>query len=205
MSASEPSARKSNWITWLLLAVWATVIVVALALLSLKHLAALPRPSNEALLTRALLKYRRERSRKFIVHVIYSGCSCSSGLLTHLLTRRPFPGEEELILFVGIDRAKERLIANSSFELKIVSASGLVAEFGLEAAPVMFIFDQDGNLRYAGGYYDHPAAITPLDESIQAKLMAGFPVEPLPVFGCAVSPRLQNQLNPLRLLRLDKS
>ena len=66
-------------------------------------------------------------------------------------------------------------------------AQELGFRFGLEAAPVLIVFDSAGRLRYAGGYYSHPAAITPLDERIYAQLAARAEVEPLPVFGCAVS------------------
>ena len=195
----KDSSSRKPWIAWSLLAGWAILIIVVIASLSVKHLASLPRPDNEALLSRAVLRYRRSASLDFLVHVIYSECTCSSSLLTHLLTRRPFAGTEELILFVGIDPSKQRLARNSGFEFATVTASQLLSHFGLEAAPVLLMFDSAGKLRYAAGYYDSPATVNPLDEKIHAQFLAHARIEALPIFCCAVSPRLQRSLDPIRL------
>jgi hypothetical protein len=64
---------------------------------------------------------------------------------------------------------------------------------------VLVLFDSAGKLGYAGGYYDNPAAVTPLDERIHAQFLAHSRIDELPVFGCAVSPRLQKTLDPLHL------
>jgi len=200
MSSQHKSWNQRGKLTWLLLAAWAIVLIIGIASLSVRHLAALPKPTNNPFLIRAILKYRRNPATAFLVHVIDAQCSCSSGLLTHLLTRRPFANQEELILFVGTDQAKQQLIRKSNFEYQSVSSSQLVDRFGLEAAPILLIFDRDGKLRYAGGYYDRPAAVDPLDVTIYKALSAGAPVEGLPVFGCAISPRLQKAISPLRFL-----
>jgi hypothetical protein len=191
---------KKNWIGGSLIAGWIIVTLVVLASLSLRHMASLPVPADEARLSRAILKLRRGSGNNLLVHVIYSECSCARALFTHLVTRGPFPGDEELILFVGADPKKQASARRSGFEFTAISAQELVTRFGLEAAPVLLIFDSGGRLRYAGGYYAHPAAITPLDERMHTQFTAGAKVEPLPVFGCAVSPGLQRSLDPLRLV-----
>jgi hypothetical protein len=192
--------RKRNWISGSLLAGWAIVMLVVIASLSLRHMVSLPVPDDEALLSSAVLKLRRGSGNNFLVHVIYSECSCARALFTHLILRRPFPGEEELILFVGSDSSKEVAAKRSGFEYTSVSATELVSRYGLEAAPLLLIFDSGGRLRYVGGYYSHSGTITPLDERIHAQLSAGAEIDPLPVFGCAVSPRLQKALDPLGLV-----
>jgi hypothetical protein len=194
----KDSLSRKPWIAWSLLAGWAILLIVVIASLSVKHLASLPRPNNYALLNR-VLKYRRSSSLDFLVHVIYSECTCSSRLLTHLVARRPFAGTEELILFVGVDPSKEKLARNSGFEFVTVTASELLSDFGLEAAPVLVMFDSAGKLRYAAGYYDNPATVISLDEKIHVQFLAHARIEPLPIFGCAVSPQLQRSLDPLRL------
>lgn len=100
------------------------------------------------------------------------------------------------MLFVGSNARNQALAVRAGFEFASISAQELVSRFGLEAAPVLLIFDSAGILRYAGGYYDHPATITPLDERIHTLFTANAKVETLPVFGCAVSPRLQKSLDP---------
>jgi hypothetical protein len=186
-----------DWIGKSMLAGWLVVTLVGLAALSVGHMASLPEPDDEALLRRAMLQMRRGSSGNFLVHVIYGECSCARALFAHLLARRPFPGAEEAILFVGADDKKREAAKRAGFAFTEVSAQELAVRFGLEAAPVLVVLDAAGRLRYAGGYYGHPAAVTPLDERVYAELAAGAEVKPLPVFGCAVSPRLQKSLNPL--------
>ncbi|HEY3740892.1 MAG TPA: hypothetical protein VGL53_13660, partial [Bryobacteraceae bacterium] len=183
----------------IMLAGWVIITLVGLAVLSAGHEASLPEPEDEAKLSRAILQLRRGSMGNFVVHVIYAQCSCSRALFLHLVTRHPFPDAEEVILFAGADPRKEELAKQAGFGIMTVSAAELVSRFGIEAAPVLIVFDSAGRLRYAGGYYSHPATITPLDESIYARLAAGAEVEPLPVFGCAVSVRLQKSLDPLGL------
>ena len=188
---------KKNWIGMLMLASWMVVALVGLAALSVRHMASLPKPDDEALLSRSMLQLRRTSSENFLVHVIDAECSCSRALFAHLVARRRFPGAEEAVLFVGADPKKQESAKRAGFTFTTVSAEELTFHFGLEAAPVLIVFDSAGRLRYAGGYYSHPATITPLDERIYAQLATGANVEPLPVFGCAVSSRLQKSLNPL--------
>jgi hypothetical protein len=183
-----------------MLAGWITVTLIGFAALSVGHMAPLPVPADETFLSKAMLGLRRRSRENFLVHVIYAECSCSRALFGHLVARRAFPGAEELILFVGADPGKQESAKRSGFAFATVSASELASRFGLEAAPVLIIFDSAGRLRYAGGYYAHPSTITPLDERIRAQLAVGAEVQPFPVFGCAVSPRLQRSLDPLRLL-----
>jgi hypothetical protein len=196
----SPERRPREWIGKSMLAAWIVMTIAGLAALSLQHMASLPEPGDEALLSRAMLQLRRSSTGTFLVHVIYAECSCAKALGAHLIARGPFPGAEEAILFVGADPGKEQSAKRAGFSFTRVSAEQLAPRFGLEAAPVLVVFDAAGRLRYAGGYYAHPAAITPLDEKIYAQLAAGANVEPLPVFGCAVSPRLQKSLSPLGAL-----
>jgi hypothetical protein len=195
---SNNSGRK-EWIGRLLVAGWIVIMIVLVASLALKHNAALAQPSDERLLTNAMLKLRKHPERNFVVHVIYSECSCSRALLEHLINRHPFKNSEELILFVGVNSARRESARQAGFEFGTISAADLVSRFGLEAAPILTIFDSAGRLRYAGGYYDHPAEINPVDEKIYKQFEIGTVIESLPIFGCAVSPRLKKTLDPLNL------
>lgn len=197
VAARSPAAKK-EWVGKSMLAAWVVVTLVGLAALSLKHMASLPEPEDEARLSRAMLQLRRSSSGSFLVHVIYAQCSCSRALFAHLVARRPFPGAEEAVLFVGADSRKRESAKRAGFTFTTVSTQELASRFELEAAPVLIVFDSEGRLRYAGGYYAHPATLTPLDERIYRQVAAGAKVEPLPVFGCAVTSRLQESLNPLR-------
>jgi len=188
-----------NWIANFFLAAWALVLLGVIAALSLRHAASLPLPNDEARLADAAMQLRRASGKNFLVDVIDSDCSCARSLFGHLVSRGPFRGVEELILFVGADPKKRELAERSGFEFAALSDNELISRFGIESAPVLLVFNAAGRLRYAGGYYDHPAAITPVDERIHRQLDSGAHVEPLPVFGCAVSQRLRDALDPLRL------
>jgi hypothetical protein len=195
----EPSNRKS-WLGKALIGAWATVAMVGLASMSLGHMAAMPEPRDEARLIRELLALRRDPARAFFVHVIYAGCSCTARLFAHLTQRARFADAEEIVLFVGEDPAKRRAAASAGLRFAAASPAELAARYGIEAAPLLIAFDAAGRLRYAGGYYNHPSTIFPLDEKIHAQLAQGAAPAPLPVFGCAVSPRLQDAVDPLGIV-----
>src|SRR6266481_5807026 len=134
MRSLAPSTK--DWIGKSMLAGWMVVTLVGLAALSVKHMVSFPEP-DEALLSRAMLQLRRRSSENFLVHVIYAECSCSRALFAHLVARRPFPGAEETVLFVGADSSKQESAKRAGFTFTTVSAQELVFRFGLEAAPVL--------------------------------------------------------------------
>jgi hypothetical protein len=163
-------------------------------------MAAMPEPGDEARLVRELRALRRDADRGFVVHVIYAGCSCTARLFAHLTQRARFVDADEIVLFVGDDPAKRHAAENAGLRFTTASPAVLAERYGIEAAPLLIAFDAAGRLRYLGGYYNHPSTIFPLDEKIHAQVAQGAAPAPLPVFGCAVSPRLQNSVDPLRIV-----
>lgn len=194
------STPARSWIGKLLIAVWATVTIIGLASLSLGHMAAMPEPKDEARLAREMLALRHDPARSFMVHVISADCSCTQRLFAHLLERDRFPGAEEIVLFVGEDAAKGRAAKAAGLRFIVTSPAALAARYGIEAAPVLIAFDAGGRLLYVGGYYNHPSTLFPLDEKIHAELAQGTIPKPLPVFGCAVSQRLQKSVDPMGIV-----
>jgi hypothetical protein len=179
------------------LAVWALVGLLGIGSLAVSHTVALPPPDEETKITMAALSLRRAPDKAFVVHVIYAGCSCTQRLFYHLLKRGPRPGIDELVLFVGEDDARRKAAEARGFAFKTVSAEQLATRFGLESAPVLLVFDRKGAMRYVGGYFDGPAAAYPLDERVIAQ---GAAASPLPVYGCAVSRKLQQAVDPLGIV-----
>lgn len=192
--------RRRLPIAKLLLVVWIAGVSVALGSLGVTHLAAMPRPNDEARLASAVLALRTDASAEFLVHVIYAECSCTVRLFAHLLARRPFRGAKELILFVGADSTKRRAAEAAGYSFRNVTMEELGTTFGLDVAPVMLAFDTNGTLRYIGGYFDRPAAVTALDEQIRQRIAAGASPDPLPVYGCAVSAQLQQKVDPFGIV-----
>jgi hypothetical protein len=183
-----------------LLAGWALVVLIGLASMSLGHMAAMPEPGDEGRLVRELRALRVDPDRGFVVHVIYAGCSCTSRLFTHLTQRPRFADADEIVLFVGDDPAKRSAAERAGLRFTTTSPAVLAERYGIEAAPLLVAFDAAGRLRYAGGYYNHPSTIFPLDEKIHAQLAQGGAPAPLPLFGCAVSARLQASVDPLGIV-----
>jgi hypothetical protein len=196
-TAADAQGRGTSRLGKLLLAVWGALTLLGIASLSVGHIAAMPEPDDEARLARAALQLRRDAGQAFIVHVISAGCSCTERLFTHLVERPRFAGAKEVMLFVGEDAEKQRLAEAAGVGFVTTSPEALAADYGIEAAPLLVAFDAAGRLRYAGGYYNHPSTLLPLDARIEAELAQGALPEPLPVFGCAVSSRLQKSLDPL--------
>jgi hypothetical protein len=185
---------------WALIGAWLVLAVIGIASLGVSHTAPMPEPTPEERLTHALLGLREQPKQPFLVHVIYARCSCTERLFRHLIERRALAGMDEEILFVGEDEAKKARARQAGYRFTTVSAAELVSRFGLEAAPVLFAFTRDGRLAYAGGYFDKAAAVVALDERIVSEVQRGLPTEPLPVYGCAVSPQLQKSVDPLGIV-----
>jgi len=183
-----------------LLAVWLGLALLGIASLGVSHTAPMPKPTPEQRLTHALLDLRSKPGSTLLVHVIYARCSCTERLFRHLVERRALPGFDETILFVGDDAAKRAAARKAGFRFATVTAAELASRFGLEVAPVLFAFTRDGQLAYAGGYFDRPAAVVALDGRIISGVQHGAQPEPLPVYGCAVSPELQRSVDPLGIV-----
>jgi hypothetical protein len=196
----ELPQKKRSWLGKALLAGWGVVVLVGLASMSLGHMAAMPEPGDEGRLVRELRALRTDPDRGLVVHVIYAGCSCTARLFAHLTQRPRFADADEIVLFVGDDPEKRRAAESAGLRFTTAAPAALAQRYGIEAAPLLIAFDAAGRLRYLGGYYSHPSTIFPLDEKIHAQLAQGAAPAPLPVFGCAVSPRLQKSVDPLGIV-----
>jgi len=177
--------------------VWAAAALFGISTLALPHMAPMAQASRAERTIAALLALRESRDRGLVVHVIAAHCSCTERLFRHLVERRRFDGADEIVLFAGEDARKQAEAARAGLRYATVTDEMLVKRFALEAAPVMFAFDAGGKLRYAGGYFDHPSALRPLDETLHASVARGEAVKPLPVYGCAVGAALREKVDPL--------
>lgn len=181
----------------MLIAAWAAAALYAISTLALPHMAPMAQASRADRTIAALRALRETPGRGLVVHVIAAHCSCTERLFRHLVERKRFDGVDEIVLFAGDDARKQADASRAGLRYATVTDDMLVQRFALEAAPVMFELDADGRLRYAGGYFDHPSALRPLDESLHARIGRGEPVAPLPVYGCAVGAALREKVDPL--------
>jgi hypothetical protein len=173
------------------------IAVLALGSLGISHTAAMPAPEDEQRLGRAAATLVGGTSGPTYLHIIDPACSCTARLLEQLVARGAFAEVREIIVFTGDDSRVRVQAEREGFTYLPMTRDALGARLGLEVAPVLIALDADGALRYLGGYFDKPAALHSLDSGIHAGLVAGTAVESLPVYGCAVSDRLRQRLDPL--------
>jgi hypothetical protein len=179
-----------------LLAVWFAGMVLVSAGLLARHVVALPTPHVNAA-SFDLLRTDAQRNRWLAVHVLYGDCRCSQRVADHLATTERPSDWVEMVLWVG--DAPPAALA-SRFDVRSITSADL-AGLGIEAAPSMVIIAPDGVVHYAGGYTDRKQGPVIEDRRIMADARdVAMPVASLPVFGCAVSARLQRDLAALPTL-----
>jgi hypothetical protein len=132
------------------------------------------------------------------LHVLAAKCPCSMRVLNHLVERGPLPTLDERVALVdGTPALADRLTARG-FQVDVVTAEQLETRYGGIAAPVLQLRRPDGTVAYQGGYAAR-ANLPADDVRLIAAAQAGQPAAPYPAFGCAVSRKLQDQMDPFRL------
>ena len=182
--------------------VWAALVVVPGAYLMAGHLLTLPVPEDgDPRVAAAVVATRApdEQGRWLAVHVMYEDCGCSQRLMTYLLSRRALPDVRERIVLVGHDEALAKRAREAGFAFEELDAEELQRRYRAESAPMLLVASPTGKLLYAGGYADRKRGPATKDVEVLHHLMRGERVEKLPLFGCAVSQKLQEDLDPLGL------
>lgn len=140
-------------------------------------------------------------------HVLYQSCGCSQRVLAHLLERRARPDLVETVVYVrdpsSSDVAERDEVSAkvrvAGFGFEASTPAELESRYAVESAPFLLVGDGSGGVRYAGGYTERSGSKQIEDIAIIDGLKAGRKMGPLPVFGCAVSSRVQEAIDPLRL------
>jgi hypothetical protein len=191
-----------------MLTVWAAAVLVVGAALMVPHVIALPAPATKdgrlALAMRSLAG--TTPGRWTALHVLYQGCGCSARVFAHLTARHARADLNEDVLFVrdapheDADVEKSAVRARGAgFGFQSVTPLELQQRYEIESVPLLVVADTSGRIRYSGGYTEQSGAVEVKDTSIIDGVQAGRTVEPLPVFGCAVSSRMQDAIDPLGL------
>lgn len=190
------------------LLVWGAVCVMIGAYLLASHLLTLPAPRpTDPVLHQAIAAHRRpdQRDRWLVLHVVFDECTCSRRVLEHLLADPRPPGIVERIVLVTEHRAARAAwideIPAHGFDLDVVTPDRLVADYHVEAAPLLVVVDPHDTVRYVGGYTPRKQAADVRDVAVIAAVQRGDTVEPLPTFGCAIGRALSSKLDPLGIRR----
>jgi hypothetical protein len=195
------ASRVRDYLVHLAFWLWIPAVLVPGSYLMARHLLTLPAPSYaDAGLTRAIAGLRApgEEGKWLAMHVMYAGCGCSRRVLANLLLRPSRVDVAERIVFVGeIDAEAERNARALGYRFDSITREELAAKYHVEAAPLLVVADPAGRVRYVGGYTDRKQSPAIRDAELLSQLVRGAKVAPLPVFGCAVSDKLQATVNPL--------
>ena len=210
-SATRPGRRALGGA---ILAVWAVAVLVGGAALMAPHVIALPvpAPSNQRLALAMRSLAGAAPGRLTALHVLYQGCGCSARVLDHLLRRHARADLNEEVVFVrDAPRADADVEATAvraraaGFQFDSVTAEELQQRYAIESVPLLVVADARGQVRYSGGYTEKSGAVEVEDDAIIDGVRGGRTIEPRPVFGCAVSSRMQEAIDPLRLKYVRRS
>jgi hypothetical protein len=188
----------------LVLGLWAVGFAGVGALLMATHVVALPVPrSGDGRLQAAFANGPGVAAGKWTaVHVLYDSCGCSRRVFAHLTERRARPELIETIAYVsdGSDseaQGERQAAETAGYRFEKVAPAELERRYRVESAPSLLVADAQGSVRYTGGYASRMGANRFDDLEILGALRVGKPVQARPVFGCAISGRLQQALDPL--------
>jgi hypothetical protein len=180
----------------LLLVVWAAAMLPLGAYTSAVHLLALPQPSQREI---ALAPWSSlVGPRRGVVHVLYASCKCSGRIVDVLTRRHALTSAHEVVMLVGSLGERERELTAAGFEVTHVESENLKRRYHVEAAPLLVVVGEHGEVLYSGGYRaseNGPIA----DAQIIRDTFAGGTPGSLPLFGCAVSSLLRRIVDPLGL------
>ena len=136
-----------------------------------------------------------------MVHVLYTECRCSQRILDHLLASDRPAGVRETVLLVGDDTGVGAKLRARGFRIVAAAGEELATRYGIEGVPLLVVADPAGAVRYSGGYTQRKQGPDIQDLAILRELQADGAAAALPVFGCAISRRLQEIADPLAIKR----
>ncbi len=182
-----------------LLTLWFATMSFVCSTLMIGHWVQLPVPkvgSRQAFVSES----NTSESMKWrALHFLSSECVCSKRILNHLLQRDPLSEIEETIVIVGETDAIRESVAGSKFAIEWSTPEELKCRYGVDAAPLLVVFDYDGTIRYSGAYTARKQGFPIQDVQLIKRALAGESIQPLPLFGCGVSREMQSLTDPLGL------
>lgn len=176
--------------------VWAIGLMAATGYLMSAHWIVLPSPA----IGQHVEMSSSDEDRWHVLHVLYLDCPCSRRIAVHLEKRQAKPECDENVILVAdnhpISPIASRL-TSMGFQVETCTRQQLLQKHGIESSPLLLVTDASETVVYSGGYTDIKQGPVIRDQEIIDDLIAGNHPTELPVFGCAVSSRLQRQTDPL--------
>jgi hypothetical protein len=134
------------------------------------------------------------------VHLLSTSCPCSQAVSTHLIHRGIFAGAQEYVVLAGNDPALARNLTQAGYQVQSRSPEEIANQFQVPGAPWFILVSPTQKIVYAGGYAaDRNARGGYQDQQIWENRAAKLAYTALPVYGCALSRRLQKRTDPFGL------
>jgi len=178
------------------LILWIPLISIVISFQMVNHIVSMPLPDDYRKIQDRMPRLRQSKGW-LMVHVIYKNCSCTNALTTSLIDRKVTPNLEEWVIYAGSDRKIQEQFEAAGFLFQAETKVSIDERYGIEAAPMLLIFSPENGLAYGGGYFERPSVFHSMDQALLRRIKEGEAVDALPLYGCAVSPRLQKLIDPL--------
>ena len=141
-----------------------------------------------------------------MTHVLGKGCKCSDLVYKYLLKRGPSPDLVENVILLGEVPEYRSGLEKRGFRVTERNPREIASEKAV-GVPFLLITSAKGEGVYAGGYASSmiEERTLLLDLKILHSLRDGKNAAELPIFGCAVSQRMQKLIDPLELKYKESS
>jgi hypothetical protein len=136
-----------------------------------------------------------------LTHVLGAECKCSAKVAEYLKKRGPQSGISEQVLIIGKASAEILSLKDQGFPVRVVEAAEIKEDLSRLGVPFLLIATPNGDNVYAGGYSEKsvqdgsPVRDLEILESLQGHRVP----QSFPIFGCAISRKLQNLVDPFSL------
>lgn len=203
--------KRFTWgstLTGMIMPAWAGILLVVISSLMVGHWVSLPHPEMGEQLRIQTATSSGHGSEDlggavYAFHFLYGDCPCSRRVLKRVVAREPVTGARERIVFIGRDPELQRDAAAKGYAVDCVDPEQLQSKYGVESAPLLILTNENGEILYSGGYTSRKQGLDVQDVELISRVVAGEPVEGLPLYGCAVSRSLKAIIDPLNLKSVE--
>lgn len=183
------------------LGAWFAVTTVGASYLLGGHIAGLPLPSADDPRLGAAVRTRLA-GRPLALHVLAVDCACSRRVLARLEARAPRADLDERLIVIGADAGARRIsrqVERLGYSVERLGPDEVAGAIGVEVGPVLVVADASGEILYLGGYTERKQDARVETDALIDQALSGGNVEPLPVFGCAVTEEMRAGVDPWSL------
>ncbi len=135
-----------------------------------------------------------------LTHVVSESCKCSAKVVEYLIQRGPQKDLNEEVLIIGHPPQVTEL-HQRGFKTRELNPDDLKEDISKLGVPFLLITTPKGDTVYAGGYSEKSVQDgSPIkDLEILQSLQGTRTVASFPIFGCAVSRKLQKIVDPFSM------